>query len=110
MEYSFTKQANHCQMHLKGNFTFNDNHKFREIVNIMQNDDPKSVTLDMGDLEFIDSAALGMLLLLKDEAGKTNTQISLTGANGQIKKMLQLSNFDQIFTIDYGQSEEHNGR
>ncbi|MGB1540067.1 MAG: STAS domain-containing protein [Rickettsiales bacterium] len=101
MDYSFNKQADHFQLSLTGSFTFNDNNKFREIVGLMQDGTPQSLTLDLSQLEFIDSAALGMLLLLNDEAQKLGTNLCLTSAEGQIKKMLQLSNFDQIFTINY---------
>lgn len=101
MEYSLQQQGSDYLLEMDGTFTFSDNAKFRQIANMLRESNAQAVTLKMGGLEFIDSAALGMLLLLHDEAQKKGFRVVLSGANGQIKKMLQLSNFDEIFTIDY---------
>lgn len=101
MEYSISKQTNSFLLQLSGNFTFNDNTKFRDLLNVIQESNVQNVTIGLEKLEFIDSAALGMLLLLNDAAKKKNIKITLSGAQGQIKKMLQLSNFDQLFTVHY---------
>lgn len=101
MEYTLHEQGNDYQLDLSGTFTFSDNAKFRQIATTLRESNADTVTLKLGALEFIDSAALGMLLLLHDEAQKKGFKVVLSGANGQIKKMLQLSNFHEIFTIDY---------
>ncbi len=106
MEYTLSKLSGHYQANLSGSFTFNDNSKFREIIEMVGIDKPQSLTLNFAALEFIDSAALGMLLLLNDEAGKSSTKVCLAQANGQIKKMLQLSNFEQIFSMETQAAEE----
>jgi anti-anti-sigma factor len=101
MEYTYSQQAQHHQLDLIGTFTFSDNAKFRQIVSNLRDSDADSITLDLRNLQFIDSAALGMLLLLHDEANKKAIKVVLAGADGQIKKMLQLSNFEEIFTVQY---------
>lgn len=99
MDYTLQQRDRHCQLKLDGTFTFGDNSKFRQILNTLRETTASDVTMDLSGLKFIDSAALGMLLLLHDEAGKKGLKITLAGATGQIRKMLQLSNFEQIFTI-----------
>lgn len=101
MEYTLNRQGNDFLLEISGTFTFSDNSKFRSIATTLRESEAKAVTLGMRKLEFIDSAALGMLLLLHDEAQKKGFKVTLSGADGQIKKMLQLSNFDEIFTIEY---------
>lgn len=101
MEYSLNHHGDEYRLELSGNFTFSDNAKFRSILATLRDSDAIALTVDMGKLEFIDSAALGMLLLLHDEAGRKAMEVSVSGASGQIKKMLQLSNFDEIFRIRY---------
>lgn len=101
MEYTVQQQGNDYLLALTGTFTFSDNATFRHIAAMLDDSRAETVTLDMGGLQFIDSAALGMLLLLHDEARKKGFHVVLRNAGGQIKKMLQLSNFDEIFTIHY---------
>jgi len=53
----------------------------------------------MGKITFIDSAALGMLLLLRDRCQNTHTPISIIGAHGQAEKVMKIAKFDQLFTM-----------
>lgn len=99
MEYMVKRGAPDCSIVMRGTFTFSDNNQFREILALAKDQAVKGITLEIDELQFIDSAALGMLLLLHDEASKRQIRITLSGASGQIKKMLQISNFEEIFTI-----------
>nr|NIQ11660.1 anti-anti-sigma factor [Gammaproteobacteria bacterium] len=42
---------------------------------------------------------LGMLLLLRDHAGGDNSSIEIVNCNPDVKKILTISNFEQLFTI-----------
>ena len=44
-------------------------------------------------------AALGMLLLLRDHAGGDHAQIRLLNCNSDVRKILAISNFEQLFQI-----------
>lgn len=101
MEYSLDHRNDNYLLTMNGQFTFSDNSEFRRILTSLRDTSAASLTLAMDRLDYIDSAALGMLLLLHDEASRKGMRVSLEGVTGQIKKMLQLSNFDEIFTIRY---------
>jgi HptB-dependent secretion and biofilm anti anti-sigma factor len=101
MEFTVTRQDDQYQLDLSGTFTFSDNASFRQFISSLRDSNASAVTLDFARLQFIDSAALGMLLLLHDEASKHNIHVNLAAVGGQIKTMLQLSNFDEIFSISY---------
>lgn len=101
MEYVLRQTDDLQRLNMSGTFTFSDNGKFRTIVNDLRESHVVAATLDMQKVEFIDSAALGMLLLLHDEANKKGVAVTLVVGEGQIKKMLHLSNFEEIFTIEY---------
>lgn len=60
-----------------------------------------AVVVDLTDVDYIDSAGLGMLLNLRERAGKTETQITLTGAAGLTREALELASFDTLFAIDW---------
>lgn len=101
MLYQLTHENDNYHLALSGDFTFSDNAKFRNLLMTLRDAKAHSLTLAMDKLAFIDSAALGMLLLLHDEATRQKMDVTMCGATGQIKKMLQLSNFDEIFHIRY---------
>ena len=53
----------------------------------------------MSGTEYIDSSALGMLLLLREHAGNESSNITIEGCNDDIKKIFSISNFEKLFTI-----------
>jgi anti-anti-sigma factor len=55
--------------------------------------------VDMSDTTYLDSSALGMLLLLRDYAGGDTSNISITNCSTDIQKILKISNFEQLFKI-----------
>jgi HptB-dependent secretion and biofilm anti anti-sigma factor len=85
---------------LSGKFTFADHPEFREILAKIGEDDVRQIVLQMSGVEFVDSAALGMLLLARDEAEKHNKSLILSGATGQVKKMFEMAKFSNLFTIN----------
>lgn len=88
-----------CDITLSGPFTFNDHMEFREILNKIALPDIQQIVFHMDGVSFIDSAALGMLLLALDESGKYHKTLTIRGATGQVKKMFDMSRFDTMFKI-----------
>lgn len=60
---------------------------------------PQRYTVDLKDTTYLDSSALGMLLLLRDHAGGDNSLIRLVNCNPDVRKILAISNFEQLFNI-----------
>lgn len=58
----------------------------------------KQFQIDLSMATFMDSSALGMLLLLREKAGES-TDIELVNANDDVAKILQIAQFHQLFTI-----------
>ena len=55
--------------------------------------------VDLNRTTYLDSSALGMLLLLRDHAGGDSAEIKIVNCNQDVKKILTISNFEQLFTI-----------
>ncbi|MBI1274833.1 anti-sigma factor antagonist [bacterium] len=86
-------------VHLHGRFTFNDNPEFREaVLDKISTPDITKITLHLERVEFVDSAALGMLLLAHDEAKKHNKQLLIQGVSGQVKRIFDMACFHQFFS------------
>jgi len=84
---------------LNGKFTFSDHTEFRDILRKMEEDNLWQVILHLGGVDFVDSAALGMLLLADEEAKKRKKNLVISGATGQVKKMFDMAQFDKIFSM-----------
>jgi anti-anti-sigma factor len=84
---------------LRGRFTFLENSRFREIVRSLPKGEVRHVQIHIKDLTFVDSAALGMLLLIREEAHKHSIDIALVSPQGQPEKMFAMARFDQLFSM-----------
>jgi len=85
-------------IHVHGCFDFGAHQEFRdayERVNIT----PKRYSVDLSGTTYLDSSALGMLLLLRDHAGGDRAQVRLVSCSPDVRKILSISNFDQLFQI-----------
>lgn len=55
--------------------------------------------LDLSALDSLDSAMLGVLLLVKEKAMGRGTALRLLGIQGQALKQFQAARFDRMFTL-----------
>ncbi|MHC8393590.1 STAS domain-containing protein [Pseudomonas sp. LB3P93] len=83
---------------IKGRFDFGKHQEFRESYENLAKK-PESYEVNLKEATYLDSSALGMLLLLRDHAGGENAEITLTNANADVRKILAISNFEQIFDV-----------
>ena len=60
---------------------------------------PEHYVIDMRATTYLDSSALGMLLLLRDHAGGDHAKVSIVNCNEDVRKILTISNFEQLFNI-----------
>lgn len=83
---------------VEGRFDFGAHQDFREAY---ERGDltPQRFVVDLHDADYIDSSALGMLLLLRDYAGGDAADIRIVRCNPDVRKVLNISNFEQLFSI-----------
>jgi len=55
--------------------------------------------IDLSDTEFLDSSALGMLLLLREHAGGESSNIEISQASPEVRKILDVANFGKLFKL-----------
>jgi len=83
---------------IQGRFDFSAHQEFRDAYE-KSPDDPARYVVDMRETTYLDSSALGMLLLLRDHAGGDDASIEIVNCNTDVKKILTISNFEQLFSI-----------
>jgi len=84
---------------IQGRFNFDLHKAFRSAYT-----DPENATqhyvLDLRDTEYMDSSALGMMLLLREHVGGSQADIRVVGCRPEIRHIFTISNFDRLFRID----------
>ncbi|WP_396587202.1 STAS domain-containing protein [Bermanella sp. R86510] len=90
---------NELHIEIEGRFDFSAHQEFRDAYEKTDSSVNRYV-VDMGKATYLDSSALGMLLLLRDHAGGDNANVLITQCNPDVRKILTISNFEQLFTID----------
>ncbi len=83
---------------VSGRFDFSSHHDFREAYE-QAGKGVKSYLIDMSEASYLDSSALGMLLLLRDHVGSSEADIQITQCNPEVLKIFKISNFEQLFQI-----------
>ena len=87
-------------IHITGRFDFNLHRDFRHAYEDVQQRLPKPVfTIDLSGTEYMDSSALGMLLLLREYAGGDQAAVSIINARPEVKKILDIANFNRLFKL-----------
>ena len=83
---------------IDGRFDFSSHQEFRKAYEDVS-EKPEQYIVDMNATTYLDSSALGMLLLLRDYAGGDHANIRIINCNEDVKKILTISNFEQLFDI-----------
>jgi anti-anti-sigma factor len=100
MQFTQSQTGAGLVISLQGNFTFKDHHVFRAILDLITASDTRHPILDLSQVDFLDSAALSMLLIADDEASKTRHKLKLRNPSTQIMRLFQLSAMDSLFDIE----------
>ncbi len=59
----------------------------------------KQVIIDLKATEYVDSSALGMLLVLRDKIGGDKQKVKIVNASPEVKKILEIASFDKLFSL-----------
>lgn len=83
---------------IKGRFDFSAHQAFRDTYESLTAE-PVRYRVDLRDTSYLDSSALGMLLLLRDHAGGDHAEVNIINCNPDVRKILAIANFEQLFAI-----------
>ncbi len=100
MQANVIREGSAAVIKLNGRFDFNTHRDFRSAYEPLITDAVvKSVTVDFSGVDYLDSSALGMLLMLRDKMGGANKEVALNGVRGNVKQVLDIANFGKLFQI-----------
>lgn len=85
---------------LRGRFDFHSNGDFRRVYEgELESNGRGGIEVDLGGVDYMDSSALGMLLLLKERANTVSREIILVNCHGTVRQILDVVNFNKMFKI-----------
>ncbi len=100
MEVSVTKEFARATISLRGRFDFNAHREFPAAYEKLINDMAvRTIRVDLSGVDYLDSSALGMLLVLHDKLGGVRKEVVLIGVEGNVKQVLEIANFSKLFQI-----------
>jgi anti-anti-sigma factor len=91
-----TEQSDTVTVRLIGRFDFRLIKDFQEVLTR----DPRTWIVDLSGVDYVDSSALGMLLLLRDRVRGDAQRVQLRGLHGQPRDVLIMAKFDRMFKVE----------
>ncbi len=90
-----------AHLSLDGRFDFHSHRDFRSAYeSVLARAEVRDVIVDFTRVDYLDSSALGMLLLLREKAEANGKRVRLAGLAGSVKQVLEIANFGKLFSID----------
>ena len=98
---NISEDGKNVRINIKGRFDYKVSREFRDAYRHVPGRNGIAYHVDLRDVDYMDSSALGMLLLLREHAKCRGGEVIIEHPNEPIDKILKVANFEQLFTIDY---------
>ena len=96
-----TELSNTATIYLSGHFSF-DAHRDFKTAYIIQLGNPKidNIIVDLAEVKYLDSSALGMLLVLREHVQAANKSLTLSRPSSVTGRTFDIASFHKMFTIN----------
>jgi HptB-dependent secretion and biofilm anti anti-sigma factor len=85
-------------LRLPSRFDYSFHRQFGELYTpFIESADCKEIILDFSQVEYLDSSALGMMVLLQKKFSVQNKKVKIKGARGATDEILKMANMQKIF-------------
>lgn len=98
MDYQIVTSEKAAIVHVRGRWTFSEHALARTMIRAILDLSVEQVIIDASQLDYIDSAGIGMLLIAYEEMRNQGKSPSLIGAQGRVSRVFQAARLEQIFT------------
>lgn len=101
MEIVLSTDGARRNVHLKGRFDYQCCLEFRNAMKPLLKDKAMdTLVIDLGQVSFLDSSALGLLLLLRQEAEMGSKSVVLANCGPDIEDILGAVHFRKLFRFE----------
>lgn len=100
MQFEQRSTPEMVEVRLKGRLEFTDHDRLHDLLRVMEDARARPFVVDLSELAFIDSAGLGMLLILQEESESRNIRMFVRGAGGDVRHSIELARINEIITLE----------
>ena len=92
--------GNTATINMSGRFDFNVQREFKEVYDAqLGNAAVSTIEVNLSSVDYLDSSALGMLLMLRERAMAGGKSVRLCKPNTSVMQILDIANFSKLFSI-----------
>jgi HptB-dependent secretion and biofilm anti anti-sigma factor len=100
IQISTTSAGDRAVIRLAGRFDFNEHRAFKAAYEpYLQQAAIKTVEINMAGIDYLDSSALGMMMLMRERSQVQGKAVVLSSPNSTVAQILDIANFSKLFTI-----------
>ena len=100
MQIATDRKGSSAVLNLNGRFDFHSHRDFRSAYeDLLDIAEVRDIEINFKQVDYLDSSALGMLLLLREKAETAGKNVALVGLQGMVKQVLEIANFGKLFTV-----------
>lgn len=100
MSINVSVHENHARITVSDPFSFPIHREFRKACDeVLDKKNVSEISVDLGTVRYMDSAALGMLLVLRERAVSQGASVLLDNCAGMVRQVLEIANFQKLFDI-----------
>jgi len=99
MSFATTTQDDATVIRVPSRFDFRVAQDFNKTVDTATHGAGSEIIIDLAETAYLDSSALGMLLVLRDRARAAGKSVVLARAGGTVKGVLGIANFQRLFVF-----------
>ena len=85
---------------LPNRFDYSNHRQFSQEQSVhLENASITEIILDFSRVEYLDSSALGMMVMMQKKATGANKKVAIKGARGSTEEILTMANMQKLFTF-----------
>jgi len=97
---NYSQENNEVVISVNERFDFSLHQQFRDAYSHCV-DKQLSYVLDLSETDYMDSSALGMILLLKDHVDLHSSKLVISKPSDTVNKILEIAQFHRLMTIKH---------
>ena len=101
MSINTTVAGDTATIYMSGRFDFNVQRDFKDAYDPhLGNTSVRAIDVNLAEVDYLDSSALGMLLMLRERATSSGKSLKLSRPRSSVAQILDIANFSKLFTIE----------
>lgn len=96
-----TTAGGSAKIHIDGRFDFHMQREFRSAYTpVLQDESIRTIEVELSKVNYLDSSALGMLMLLRERSQELGKVVALVSPTDTVRKIFVIAKFDKLFKLD----------